>query len=389
MNKPASILIWICRSSLIVGLLTCATIISGQPLSESEQRYVEDQALEQELERLVNLERTTQGIPPLKHNQILTESARAHNQDMIDKNYVGHTGSDGSGPPERACARGYVPYSWGDCFVGENINAGHTTPAQVLEAWLNSEGHLENLLNTKYREFGVGHTTGGSYGHYWTLDLGTQPYVLPIFINDDDEETSDRSVIITLTYEGVSSYGSLGPIIWMRISEDPLFPNASWQLWTRTKPFTLSSGNGVKTVYVDFFDGIDHAISSDSILLNMEPTLTVAPQSIHFLVKVNTANVFPKSASIYVDNLAGDPLEWQAVGSNSWLSLDNPAGNTPSTMEASLDLAELDTSTLGVFPATITITTTLPAVVNSPIEIPISARVVEEIYFFYLPAIKR
>lgn len=384
MPKQTPFLIRICQLGLVIGLLASASPLSGQSL---QTRQAGNQAFELELERLINDVRILEGIPPLKHNQILTESARAHNQDMITSGNISHTGSDGSLPPDRACAGGYRPYSWGNCYVGENINAGDATPELVLQAWVNSPGHLGNLLNEKYREFGVGHTTGGAYGNYWTLDLGAQPFVLPIFINNDEEETQDRPVTITLTTEGVSWIGSMGPLIWIRASEDQSFPGAQWNQWSESLPFTLSPGNGIKTVYVEFFDGIDRVTSSDSIFLSMPPTLSVTPQSLFFLVEKNTVNIFPGEANVIVSNLAGDPLEWEAAVNESWLSIGTSTGTTPSALDVSIIPAEIDTSTTGTFSATITITATTAGVVNSPQEIMVKAKVVEEIYSFYLPSV--
>jgi len=51
--------------------------------------------------------------------------------------------------------------------AGENIAAGQTTPAQVMEGWMNSEGHRKNILSPSFTKLGVGYVTGGSYGHNW------------------------------------------------------------------------------------------------------------------------------------------------------------------------------------------------------------------------------
>jgi uncharacterized protein YkwD len=37
---------------------------------------------------------------------------------------------------------------------------------------MDSSGHRANILNCAFRALGVGHATGGSYGHYWTQDFG-------------------------------------------------------------------------------------------------------------------------------------------------------------------------------------------------------------------------
>jgi uncharacterized protein YkwD len=136
---------------------------------------IQDEAFELEVIRLVNLERTSVGLHPLFRNNSLTNAARAHNQDMIANNFFDHIGSDGSTPAQRACVHGFVPYWGSTCYVGENIAAGYNTPASVVNGWMNSPGHRDNILNATYREIGVGHDTGGSWGHYWTMLGGLQP----------------------------------------------------------------------------------------------------------------------------------------------------------------------------------------------------------------------
>jgi uncharacterized protein YkwD len=136
---------------------------------------VQDEAFELEVIRLVNLERTSRGLHPLIRNSSLTNAARAHNLDMIANNFFDHTGSDGSTPAQRACAHGFTPLFGSTCYVGENIAAGYPTPASVVNGWMGSTGHRANILNTNYREIGIGHNTGGTWGNYWTMDAGLQP----------------------------------------------------------------------------------------------------------------------------------------------------------------------------------------------------------------------
>jgi uncharacterized protein YkwD len=50
---------------------------------------------------------------------------------------------------------------------GENIAAGQQTPAQVVEAWMNSSGHRANILNPNFTHMAVGIDKGGNMGMYW------------------------------------------------------------------------------------------------------------------------------------------------------------------------------------------------------------------------------
>lgn len=116
-----------------------------------------------EVVKLVNQERSKVGLPPLKENWELSRVARYKSEDMITKNYFSHT-SPTYGSPFQMMKDFGISYQ----AAGENIAAGQRTPAEVVEAWMNSEGHRKNILSPTYTEIGVGYVKGGSYGHYWT-----------------------------------------------------------------------------------------------------------------------------------------------------------------------------------------------------------------------------
>ena len=52
--------------------------------------------------------------------------------------------------------------------AAENIAAGSNTAESVVNQWMNSEGHRNNIMNPDYTKLGVGMAKGGSYGTYWT-----------------------------------------------------------------------------------------------------------------------------------------------------------------------------------------------------------------------------
>ena len=56
----------------------------------------------------------------------------------------------------------------------ENIAAGQTDPARVVQAWVESPGHCLNLMDPRYRVLGVGYffESGDRFGHYWTQNFG-------------------------------------------------------------------------------------------------------------------------------------------------------------------------------------------------------------------------
>ena len=124
-------------------------------------------AYEQEVFDLVNQIREENGLTPFVYNETLAQLARAHSQDMIDRDFFEHENPDGDNIDARVSAAGI---RWSR--VAENIAAGQRTPEEVVEAWMNSPGHRANILG-QCRELGVGLALGGPYGYYWTQDFAT------------------------------------------------------------------------------------------------------------------------------------------------------------------------------------------------------------------------
>jgi uncharacterized protein YkwD len=111
---------------------------------------------------LVNGERADRGLAPLSGNARLADAATAYAQDLVAGQYFSHTGRDGSGVLERIKRSGYVPR--GAAYVlGENLAWGSgalATPGAIVNAWMNSPGHRDNILNPDFREMGVGVVRG-------------------------------------------------------------------------------------------------------------------------------------------------------------------------------------------------------------------------------------
>ena len=107
---------------------------------------------------------------PVENNNFCRLSARLHSEDMAKQGFFDHTGLDGSTPFDRMAAAGYDgPMPW-----GENIAAGQTSPASVVQAWMDSPGHCRNIMNAGYEVLGVGYyyEKSSGYGHYWTQNFG-------------------------------------------------------------------------------------------------------------------------------------------------------------------------------------------------------------------------
>lgn len=119
-----------------------------------------------EVVRLVTVARAAAGCGPVRVERRLATAARLHSEDMARQSYFSHTSLDGRSPWDRIKAQGYTEGS------AENIAAGYSTAAAVMDGWMNSPGHRANILDCKNRAIGVGIGRGGSYGTYWTQDFG-------------------------------------------------------------------------------------------------------------------------------------------------------------------------------------------------------------------------
>ena len=117
-------------------------------------------AYETEVVRLVNVERARYGLAALTADAELSRGARVKSQDMRDKGYFSHE-SPTYGSPFQMMKSFGISYR----TAGENIAYGYATPEKVVQAWMNSEGHRANILNSSYTRLGVGYVADG---HYWT-----------------------------------------------------------------------------------------------------------------------------------------------------------------------------------------------------------------------------
>jgi uncharacterized protein YkwD len=122
-------------------------------------------AVEAEVVKLVNAERSKVGCSPVTSNGTLRKLAEAFSADMAARNFFDHTDPDGKDPWQRAALLGITGLG------GENIARGQATAQDVMDAWMNSPGHRANILNCDFTTLGVG-VHFGSGGPWWTQDFG-------------------------------------------------------------------------------------------------------------------------------------------------------------------------------------------------------------------------
>ncbi len=128
-----------------VFLLLAATLVSQSETSQPR----DTKAMEQDMYRLVNIEREARGLAKLEALPVLTDVARRHSRAMAERDEVAHE-LDGDRFDTRIKAA--VP---GACQLGENITK-HYTIEYALADLMGSPGHRGNILDPKYTILGIG-----------------------------------------------------------------------------------------------------------------------------------------------------------------------------------------------------------------------------------------
>jgi len=128
--------------------------------------------LEQKIHQSINVQRQATNAEPLSWDDELGKLARAHSEDMAKRNYFKHITPEGLTPMKRLQEAGYNRCR----LVGENIhqnnlysraiterkrttyewNSMDQISAMTMKAWMDSEGHLQILVDKEYTREGIG-----------------------------------------------------------------------------------------------------------------------------------------------------------------------------------------------------------------------------------------
>lgn len=160
-------------TDMIVGTIIRAVIVLSIALSAFPASAAHADAYTDQVVTLINAARTSRGLVALVVSPQLTASAQSYSGSMAAGGFVSHVGPDGSTLVTRDEAAGF--HDW--TLLGENLAAGQSSPADVVQAWMNSPEHRDNILSPNFREIGAGFTGPASsmYRYYWALEFGSQP----------------------------------------------------------------------------------------------------------------------------------------------------------------------------------------------------------------------
>jgi uncharacterized protein YkwD len=120
---------------------------------------------------LINRARAAHGLPGLHASPRLNRSAQGWTNAMVDHNFFSH-GAD------FAARISAVGFNWSS--AGENIATGYATPRQVVNGWMGSTGHCQNILNPSFRDVGTGVRWGGLRGYGTGPGTWTEDFALPM-----------------------------------------------------------------------------------------------------------------------------------------------------------------------------------------------------------------
>lgn len=219
-----------------------------------------------------NIQRRAHGLAPLKISRELTEAALLFAEDAVvnmESNYCGHSSSDGRDVGDRLRDNGMI----GMAMWGENVVCGYMTPQAAVDAWMESDGHRENILTPEFTEIGIGHFVDDISGYIvqnFALD-GNQSFVI---INNESPSTPSPNVELYIYDHSVrSGMAGLGPAVEMMISNSPNFADAAWRPFANEVSWTLEGGEGQRRVYVVTRDADGRrGVRFDDIYLGTSPS---------------------------------------------------------------------------------------------------------------------
>ena len=112
--------------------------------------------------KYVNQERKNNKLPPLIMNEKLNKIAVKKAADMAKEETLSHD-SKNFGITFNLVKKENIKYK----YDAENISKWHDTPEFVMERWMQSKGHRDNILNKNYNEIGIGKAVDKNGKNYW------------------------------------------------------------------------------------------------------------------------------------------------------------------------------------------------------------------------------
>ncbi len=126
-------------SALLFFSTSCSTDSTEDVMEETNQTVVipQPKSIEIEIMELINAYRISEGLSSLDNNDVIKGQAYSHTDYMVVNNNVSHD--------YFYSRKTYLENNVGALQVSENVAYGYTSAESVVNAWLNSEGHKQNI----------------------------------------------------------------------------------------------------------------------------------------------------------------------------------------------------------------------------------------------------
>jgi uncharacterized protein YkwD len=147
-------------------LLVAIVLFGGLlPATDAQRKLLKLTEEETSLLNLLNGERSKSDLPAFKPNLMLCEAAREHAANMAKQRKLEHK-LDGKTTYDRIRATGYK-YA----LAAENLARGDVTQAEIVQAWMKSKVHRENIKDAEFIEIGIGLASDSMGETYYTTIL--------------------------------------------------------------------------------------------------------------------------------------------------------------------------------------------------------------------------
>ena len=141
------------RKLVFLIALLCPLFVSAEfrsePRADTSRIAVDDASLQPYVDAM-NRERLARGERPLRLNTVLCAAASDRVRDMFAQHYFAHEAPDGTQPFVWVDREGYDYRE-----IGENLAVGYRTAEDVVDGWMHSPKHRDNVLNEAFVDVGI------------------------------------------------------------------------------------------------------------------------------------------------------------------------------------------------------------------------------------------
>jgi len=231
---------------------------------------------------VTNQKRAENGLTPLTLNGKLNEVAQRKAGDMFAFNYWSHVSPSGRSPWSFFQEVGYKYL-----YAGENLARDFMNSEAVVEAWMNSPSHRDNILNSNYKEIGLSVVNGTLNGVETTLvvEMFGTPTSMPVAKKPTVLPPQQAATIKTTTPTPIPS-----PVSLAKEEKVPLSPKiALAQAKGETQspplfsPFLLT-----KTIAIFLLGLILGALALDTILVYQRKIIRLSGKNVAHLIFIGT-----------------------------------------------------------------------------------------------------